>query len=304
VDANETDPVLLTSRTICGDRSGPHLLITGGVHGDEFTPMAAVRRLIGELSASELAGRVTLVPVVNEAAWRRGTRTADDGLDLARTCPGDPNGTITQRTAHALSELIRTADFYIDLHTGSFDLSLLPLSGYVLHPDEAVLDQQRNMARAFNLPIVWGTSASLEGRSLSVARDAGIPAIYAEYLGSGTCSPAGVADYVEGCRNVMGLLGMLERPQPAPRIEHFVEDPRTGSGHMQVQNPAPMTGFFEPCVSLGDRIAAGKPLGTVVDLTGEMVVDIPADREGLVLGLRTFPRVLLGESVAVILEMP
>ena len=28
-----------------GDASaGPHLLITGGVHGDEFEPMAAIRR--------------------------------------------------------------------------------------------------------------------------------------------------------------------------------------------------------------------------------------------------------------------
>jgi predicted deacylase len=249
-----------------------------------------------------LAGRVTLVPVVNEAAWLRGARTAEDGLDLARTCPGDPAGTITQRTAHALSRLIETADFYIDLHTGSFDLSLLPLSGYVLHPDESILDQQRSMARAFNLPIVWGTSPALEGRSLSVARDAGLPAIYAEYLGSGMCSPAGVAGYVEGCLNVMALLDMLERPQPASRIEHVVEDPRTGSGHMQVQNPAPVTGFFEPHVQLGDRIAAGDSLGAVLDVTGETAVDIPADRSGLVLGLRTFPRVLQGESVAVILE--
>jgi predicted deacylase len=301
---SEADPVVLTTRTICGDRPGPHLLITGGVHGDEFTPMAAVRRLIRELSATKLTGRVTLVPVVNEAAWLRGARTAADGLDLARTCPGDPNGTITQRTASALSRLIETADFYIDLHTGSFDLSLLPLSGYVLHPDESVLQQQRSMARAFNLPIIWGTSPSLEGRSLSVARDAGIAAIYAEYLGSGMCSSAGVADYVEGCLNVMALLGMLNRPQPDSRIETIVEDPRTGSGHMQVQHPAPMTGFFEPRVQLGDRVAVGAPLGAVVDLSGETAVEIVADRGGIVLGLRTFPRVLQGESVAVILETP
>ena len=45
------------------------------------------------------------------------------------------------------------------------------------------------MARAFNLPLIWGTDASLEGRSLSVARDAAVPAIYAEYLGGGVFSP-------------------------------------------------------------------------------------------------------------------
>ena len=69
---------------------GPHLLITGGVHGDEFEPMAAIRRLIGPLRAGRIRGRVTLVPVVNEPAFRRGQRTAEDGLDLARTLPGRP----------------------------------------------------------------------------------------------------------------------------------------------------------------------------------------------------------------------
>lgn len=41
------------------------------------------------------------------------------------------------------------------------------------------------MARAFGLPLIWGTDPTLPGRSLSVARDANVPAIYAEYLGGG-----------------------------------------------------------------------------------------------------------------------
>ena len=56
-----------------------------------------------------------------------------------------------------------------------FLLAVLPLVGYGLHGDESVLEGQRQMARAFNLPVVWGTDASLEGRSLSVARDANPP---------------------------------------------------------------------------------------------------------------------------------
>lgn len=80
--------------------------------------MMAVRRLGEELDPGTLRGEVTLVPVVNEPAFHRGTRTADDGLDLARTCPGRPDGSETERVAHALSELIRSHDHFIDLHTG------------------------------------------------------------------------------------------------------------------------------------------------------------------------------------------
>ena len=229
------------SRQIIGTTDGPHLLITGGVHGDEFEPMAAIRRLMREVDPVQLRGRLTLVPVVNEAAFLRGARTAEDERDLARTCPGRPDGSVTEQTAHAISQLIRTADYFIDLHTGGTTMSVLPLTGYKLVPDEAVRETQRRMAHAFNLPLVWGTDYRLEGRTLSVARDAGVPAIYAEYLGRGLCDPAGIDAYVEGCLNVMAELDMLDRERPASRVERTVDDFRESAGHMQIRNPSPIS---------------------------------------------------------------
>src|SRR5437667_2148603 len=117
--------------------------------------MAALRRLITLLSPERIRGRLTIVPVVNEPAFTRNARTAEDGLDLARTCPGQPDGSITQRIAHALSTLIHQADHYIDLHTGGLALRMAPLAGYMLLPDRRVLEVQRRMASAFNLPLVW-----------------------------------------------------------------------------------------------------------------------------------------------------
>lgn len=292
----------ILSRMVRGAADGPHLLITGGVHGDEFEPMAAIRRLIREVDASVLRGRLTLVPVANEAAYLRGGRTAEDDLDLARTCPGSAQGSVTERTAYALSELIRKVDYYIDLHTGGTVMSVLPLVGYQLVPDENVRAAQRRMAEAFNLPLIWGSDHRLEGRTLSVARDAGIPAIYAEYLGSGLCDPAGVQAYVDGCLNVMVELGMLDRPRPAAKVERMVEDFRENAGHMQIRNPAPVTGFFEPHVKLGARVRAGQSLGTIADVVGENVVAVPSGETGTVIVLRTFPRVQRGETVAVVLE--
>src|SRR4249919_1006263 len=105
-----TEAVQLKSKTIIGRGEGPHLLITGGVHGDEFEPMAAIRRLTRELNPAKIRGRVTLVPVVNEPAYLRGHRTTEDSLDLARVCPGKPDGSITERVAHELADLIRSAD--------------------------------------------------------------------------------------------------------------------------------------------------------------------------------------------------
>jgi predicted deacylase len=286
-----------------GRQQGPHLLITGGVHGDEFEPMAAVRQLALELRPEELRGRVTLVPVVNEPAFRLGQRCAEDGLDLARTCPGRADGSVTERIAFELSRLIRSADLYIDLHTGGTRLTVLPLTGYVLHPDPAVLEKQRRMARAFGLPLIWGTDPSLPGRSLSVARDANIPAIYAEYLGGGRFDPAGVAAYVRGCRNVMAEFGMLdETPVHPVSALQVVEDSRPGSGHMQVNHPAPCDGFFEPAVALGQKVEQGDVLGTICEPLGQRVEVIRSRYAGIIIVLHTFPRVEAGVSVAVVLE--
>ena len=93
-------------------------------------------------------------------------------------------------------------------------MDVWPMSGYGLSDDPDRLGIQRRMARALNLPVIWGTCGNLDGRSLSVARDAGVPAIYTEYLGSGRCSPDGTDAYFEGCLNVMAEFGMLQHEQP------------------------------------------------------------------------------------------
>jgi predicted deacylase len=128
------------------------------------------------------------------------------------------------------------------------------------------------MARAFNLPIIWGTDHRLQGRTLSVARDVCVPAIYAEYHGSATCTRVGVDAYVTGCLNVMAEIGMFDRAPAGSLIELVVEDDRPGAGHMQLCNPAPMTGYFEPAVRLGDYVGPGDVLGSVSDVLGEKVM--------------------------------
>ncbi len=295
--------LILTFERFTGPEPGPRVLITGGVHGDEFEPMAAIRRLIARFrEAPPRRGSVTLVPVVNEPAFHRGSRTADDGLDLARTCPGRPDGSITERIAHAVSGLIRAADSYIDLHTGGTRLRVLPLTGYTLHPNPEVLAKQRRMARAFGLPIIWGTDPSLDGRTLSVARDANIPAIYAEYHGGGGCDPAGIDAYVDGCLRVLADLGMIVEAPAAPTSQPLVvEDSRPGSGHMQVNHPAPCDGFFEAAVGLGHRVKEGDLLGTITDVLGQRCEPVRAAHDGLAIVLHTFARVDAGTGVAVIL---
>jgi|TARA_B110000495_G_scaffold203502_1_gene227536 predicted deacylase len=281
---------------------GPNLLITAGVHGDEYEGMVAIRKLISKIDPKQLRGQLTLVPLVNESAFALRARAGEDGLDLARTCPGRSDGSQTERVAHELATLINNVDYYIDLHTGGSIMQVDPLVGYNLVSDQTILNTQRRMARAFGLPINWGTSAELDGRSLSVARDANVPAIYTEYLGGGLCSDAGVKAYCQGCLNVMAELEMIEtRPVPtAPEV--VVEDNRPASGHMQICHPSPAAGYFDQSVTLGQSVEKDQPLGRVLDPLGESSHEIFADQSGRLIVLRTSSSVKKGDSLAVILD--
>jgi predicted deacylase len=108
----------------------------------------------------------------------------------------------------------------------------------------------------------------------------------------------------------MGILGEegylpLQRGNisgaPLPQV---VEDPRPGSGHMQVNHPSPMEGFFEPVVKLGQKVEAEQVIGTVVDPLGNRAEVVRSRYTGTVIVLHTFPRVDEGTSVAVVLETP
>ncbi len=159
------------------------------------------------------------------------------------------------------------------------------------------------MASVFGLPIVWGTDPNLNGRSLSVARDANVPAIYAEFLGGGGCEPRGVTAYVRGCRNILIDLdildGQIDLPSTKPLL---IEDGRPNAGYLQIHHPSPQDGYFHPAVTLGQRVRAGDAIGTVCDPLGRASQNIHATQNGIILVLRTFPSVHQNDSLAVILE--
>ncbi|WP_339903979.1 M14 family metallopeptidase, partial [uncultured Cyclobacterium sp.] len=247
---------LFSSRVIKSAKEGPQGLIIAGVHGDEYEPVLAVLELMNLLEGKLASGSVTLVPITNRNAYFSAARIGEDKLDLARTCPGNANGSITEQVAAEISEMIKKADFFIDMHTGGDLFDISPLSGYMLHPNSKVLETQRAMAEAFNLPIVWGTSPELEGRTLSVARDANIPAIYTEN-GGGAFRAEGVDELVEGCENVLQLFGMLPQQKKERKAMVKIEDDQPGSGHLQVMHPAPEEGIFLPSVDLGDLVTKG-----------------------------------------------
>jgi predicted deacylase len=274
------------------------------VHGDEHEPIIAANNLIRIVSPLLKNGKVTIVPIVNSTAVANGARCGSDGLDLARVCPGNSQGSVTEKDAAEISALIIQSDYLIDLHTGGKLFDIYPLAGYMLHPDNNVLEQQRAMARAFGLPIIWGTDHEPNGRTLSVARDHNIPAIYVEYGGGISARNEIIVSYTNGCLGVLAHLGMVEANQSTEfALEYVVEDPTPQQGHLQAKMPSPAKGIFVPAVKLGQMILKGEHWGNIVDLETGSLTKVFADLSGMVLFLRVDAQVNTGESLGGILPI-
>ncbi|PKK37441.1 hypothetical protein BWI96_06115 [Siphonobacter sp. SORGH_AS_0500] len=296
---------LFTAEKINALEPGPHVLFVAGVHGDEYEPMLAVEKLQHSLPNQLQKGTITLVRVANQSAFRRSARCGDDQMDLARTCPGNPDGSLTERVASGLSKLIETADYLVDLHTGGVMFDISPLAGYMLHPDETILEMQRKMAWACGLPIVWGTEPTPQGRTLSVARDAGIPAIYLEYGGGTGIRIQAVAAYQQACVNVLSLLEMVAAtytPQPESEV-FWVEDYRDNSGYLQAMMPSPIDGIFVREVGLGRFVKQGDRWGKVVDVINGTEAEVFCDKGGMVFLRRELVNVKQGDALGGILPI-
>ncbi|WP_223712498.1 succinylglutamate desuccinylase/aspartoacylase family protein [Niabella beijingensis] len=286
--------------------AGPHILIVAGVHGDEYEPMIAVMELRKLLEGSLSRGRVTLITIANVSAYQAGKRTGIDSLDLARTCPGNQDGSETEAAAFVLSGSIRECDYLIDMHTGGALFELFPLCGYMLHRNEEILETQRLMAAAFNLPLIWGTDAQPDGRTLSVARDEGIPAIYVEYGGGNNVDRSIIDACVKGCLGVLAHLNVLKEgvfKRGDREVLYRVEDDQPDSGFLQGKMRCAFDGIFIPGVKVGAMVEEGQEWGVVFDPVEQAVHPVFADASGLVLFIRKEPRVNKGASLGGILKI-
>lgn len=111
-----------------GSRPGPHVLITAGIHGSEYPGILAARKLRAFLSQADIAGTVTVLPLCNPTALKERAKAIfpEDGKNLNRMFPGNPDGSASEKTAWAITQLQDEADFYIDLHGGDLFEKLTP----------------------------------------------------------------------------------------------------------------------------------------------------------------------------------
>jgi predicted deacylase len=250
--------------------------------------MAAVRRWTKALAGRELRGSVRAVPVLNLPAFRARTPflVPDDGKNLNRCFPGDPDGTLADRLAHAaFTQLIQGSDALVDVHAGDMVEALEPFALYDKGPAEA---RALELATAYGLGYVIrqepGPDRAVGGTTSTAAAEIGIPAIIAEAGGCGLVEEAAVAAHVHGLDQVLAALGMAGPPAT------LATAPVHLGRFLWLRSVS--EGWWEPAVRPGERVAEGQVLGTVSSLDGaEVLQSVTAPAPGVPMFITSSPAV-------------
>jgi predicted deacylase len=272
-----------------GASEKPSVVIFAGVHGDEYEGVAALHRMAEELDPVRLTGTVTIAPVVNPQAFAAGLRRNPvDSVDLNRTFPGDPHGSVSSRLARLiLDELLDGNDAMLSLHGWSKEALVMPYGEYPLHDSEA---GRLSKACAYHLgfqflhPYEWP-----EGVLGNSALEKGIAAVETEIGGQGTITPEGQAL----SRQI--ILRFLDFWKILPWEGAPLTVASSEVGHADCF--AESAGLFHSALKIGDHVQAGAQLGTIRGLDGSLLQTITAPATGQVAILRTFASAQPGDRL-------
>lgn len=255
---------------------GPRLLVLGAVHGNETCGAAAIRGVAAEFARGDrriVRGMLTLVPVANPVAFRRGTREGDRNLNRdfrPSVCPENAE----DRIANHLAPLIGEHDALVDLHSFAseggepFVFFGPPDNDGDLEPFRRAAEEAALARAAGPRRLVYGW---LPAYSRGVARRPGGSIAYGigttEYMRSRGgyaitvecgqhADPAAPAVARAAIDNAIALLQLGDGPPPAPR---------TGGGNELVEvcdvfdRQSPDDRFAATWRSF-DRVKAGQPI--------------------------------------------
>ncbi len=286
-------PITLSFFLINGDRPGPTLVVTGGVHAAEYASIAAALDFGQSLQPAGLAGRVIVLPVMNVPGFGvRSIYTCPlDGKNLNRVFPGNPQGSGSEQLADwVFRNVISQANYYVDMHGGDLIEALIPFTIFYRSGDAQVDKISQELGQAFGIRYL--VRSETYGSAYSAAAKAGIPAILSEAGGQGIWTAEGVALHRQGLDRLLRHLGMTDGPAPAPLpstlLERFL--------WLRSEQDA----FWYPAVAVGDVVRQGQELGRVLDYQGNVLQTAPSPADGAVLFLVTSLAINKGDPLLAI----
>jgi N2-acetyl-L-2,4-diaminobutanoate deacetylase len=261
---------------IVGASPGPCLLLTSGVHGDEYDGPAILAELARTIDPASIHGRLLIVPAINpRAIAARSRRSPDDELDLNRAYPGNNRSITPAIAAFCTQRLLVHADAVLDLHGGGEVTAMVP--GVILHfldnPDQ--FQRTLDFARAAAVPSILVMDETRPAGSKmfdTEVEERGLPFLCAEIGGAGLMEAGSLAVCRRIVRNMLTHFGVWTAPAiPYAPLPSGWPTPKLLLAHDNKDQPmSPDSGFYEPLCEVGEHIAKGDILGVLHDFAAPL----------------------------------
>lgn len=273
-----------------GEKDGPCLLLSGGIHGNEVNGVEIVRQIIAKGYNKPDYGMIMCVPVLNVFGFISQTREFPDGRDLNRVFPGSQNGSLASRFAwYFMNEIVPHADYCIDFHTGGasrFNYSQLRIE----EDDKEVME----LAKIFGTKFI--KSSSLREKSYrESATMMGKKVLLFEGGKSLNLDRMVTKSGLFGTLRVINHLKMKSYPQELLNSFKAEEEPVLFSSSSWVR--AKHSGLFRSYTNTGKHVKKGEVIGSITDPYGDFERKIRATHSGYIICSNHAPIVNQGDAV-------
>jgi predicted deacylase len=252
------------TRPVSSGTNFPGLAAFGGTHGNEWEGQVAVKQLCQDLDPDQITGLVILMPQLSQSACAANQRVSPlDNVNMNRTFPGNPRGTISYRIAHFVKSCVfPRVRVVVDLHAGGREGGFALCTSFHPVPDPAQFAEISRVAALFDTPFMLIYSSQMaSGLLTDEAEGEGKIAIGGEFGFGESVNRRGVLHAVVGIQNVLRHYGMLSgdivKIDPARTQPPTLVDAR----NLEDYTPCPRDGVWEPLVDLGDEVRNGQLVG-------------------------------------------
>jgi len=283
---------------ILGRTRGSKALILCGMHGDEYTGLLIINKVLEQIK--EISGELWIIPSANPLAHALGSRvTPIDGYDLNRKFPGDRNKELTDRIASAIFGIAKKMDVVLDFHT--FSDPTVITSIFMNCGSRKTRNRTLNFVKIFNPDIVWQMNVQSKNELKFVTALGpkisfeGVPNIAIELPQHYEITPEQIRRAVDGTIRVLNeakITNMkLERNKRTPI---FVE-------HSEIDSD--ISGIFISKKSLMEKVKKGDVIGSIIDINTFKKSRVTAHESGVLMVLKNNQFVSTGDRIFTIGKM-